>query len=160
MNEREADSRSPLTDTKGPDSFSTVFIDVVIFSVIYCNISSFRNNGWHSTVLEFGVSVKHLLYPMASLWQDEIVQECLRVFRREFPHQQLNKSKMWTILAGLVLTHTLDAQWKRVVSLSTGLKCLTPRKIDQPPDGLQILDSHAEVLCRRGFILYEIHNKW
>ncbi|KAG9069402.1 tRNA-specific adenosine deaminase 1 [Linnemannia hyalina] len=108
---------------------------------------------------------------------DNIVRECHAQFgklpKNGKPANRNNGQAEWTILAGIVMAtpvkdqHTTtttgtennkeslqtDALWEiECISLATGSKCLPQGK--QSPRGDLLNDCHAEVLARRGF------NKW
>ena len=57
----------------------------------------------------------------------------------------------FTVLAAFIAIDELQNE-KKVISLATGTKCAGKSDID--PNGNIVVDSHAEVLARRGFIRY------
>ncbi|XP_043278184.1 tRNA-specific adenosine deaminase 1-like isoform X2 [Venturia canescens] len=61
----------------------------------------------------------------------------------------------WTVLAGIILKNADNAM--SVVSLATGTKCLSGVELTNTKFyeiGERLSDSHAEILARRGFLLY------
>ena len=60
-----------------------------------------------------------------------------------------NPDSEWTVLAGIV--RELGGNFE-VVSLGTGTSCLGANETS--PDGYLVHDSHAEVVCKRAFVLY------
>ncbi|KAJ1882262.1 hypothetical protein LPJ57_001061 [Coemansia sp. RSA 486] len=58
----------------------------------------------------------------------------------------------WTVLAGFVLELPTDPPQYRCVSLGTGLKCLNSKNMRRFGDSVH--DSHAEIIARRGFLVY------
>lgn len=91
---------------------------------------------------------------------DHIAHACLdtyaRLPSRGKPRTRSNGVPEWTVLAGLVLTDgSSDAEVKpglQVISLGTGVKCLPANRLPQHGDVLH--DSHAEIIARRGFMLW------
>lgn len=61
----------------------------------------------------------------------------------------------WTVLSCFVLSHVVHGVLE-VVSLGTGSKCIGASKMS--PNGDVLNDSHAEVIARRGFLLYLYDN--
>eukprot|EP01135_Chromosphaera_perkinsii_P011764 Nk52_evm10s2496 gene=Nk52_evmTU10s2496 len=63
------------------------------------------------------------------------------------------KQCQWTLLSGIVAETPGEAESKlSVVALGTGSKCLG--KANYPKYGEAVVDSHAEVLCRRAFCVF------
>jgi tRNA-specific adenosine deaminase 1 len=60
-------------------------------------------------------------------------------------------NQQYTILASFILSCSLSGKTK-VISLATGSKCLPATRLS--PHGDSLNDSHAEVLARRGAILW------
>ncbi|BES99094.1 adenosine deaminase [Nesidiocoris tenuis] len=56
------------------------------------------------------------------------------------------------VLAGLVMTTNSDCTDGRIISLSTGTKCVSGEHISVK--GAVLNDSHAEVVCRRGLVRF------
>ncbi|ORY88095.1 domain-domain-containing protein [Leucosporidium creatinivorum] len=70
------------------------------------------------------------------------------------PKSRSNGAPEWTVLAGFCCFQDLDrAGWNvECIALGTGLKVLPHAKL--PPHGDVLHDSHAEVIARRGLILW------
>jgi len=84
----------------------------------------------------------------------QVAKECFQKFRI-LPKQGKPNDKQWTVLAGIVLVKNLDEKLElKIVSLATGTKCLDGTTRLQSNPGTLLHDSHAEVLARRGFILW------
>jgi len=56
------------------------------------------------------------------------------------------------VLAGVVLTRQMDAKEGKVISISTGTKCISGSSISN--QGTVLLDCHAEIVCRRGLVKF------
>ncbi|KAJ3206660.1 tRNA-specific adenosine deaminase 1 [Entophlyctis luteolus] len=63
----------------------------------------------------------------------------------------------WTVLAAIGLCRSSDPEpQSEIVALATGVKCL-PRSAALVGHGRVVADCHAEVLCRRAFRRYLVH---
>ncbi|KAI9361075.1 adenosine deaminase/editase, partial [Pilaira anomala] len=86
---------------------------------------------------------------------DEIVKAVLKKYK-ELPKSGkplVHKEKAeWTVLASIVMID--NKQEIQVISIGTGLKCLSFSKLCKTGDVLN--DCHAEIIARRGFIKYLI----
>ncbi|KAI9096879.1 adenosine deaminase/editase [Phlyctochytrium arcticum] len=73
--------------------------------------------------------------------------------RKGKPTLQGNRLE-WTVLAGIVQQDGIETKESKFqcVALGTGLKCLSTSQLAF--DGSALNDSHAEVICRRGFVRY------
>ncbi|KAL3659963.1 hypothetical protein V7S43_014889 [Phytophthora oleae] len=80
-----------------------------------------------------------------------VAQAVLHWFESSSQCQKKIPLSEWTVLAGVVL-QTSDDDSFRVLSASTGNKCLGRRDLNA--DGLVVNDCHAEVLTRRAFLRY------
>ncbi|KAK9893708.1 adenosine deaminase/editase [Cystobasidium minutum MCA 4210] len=87
--------------------------------------------------------------------EDRIAQACLDTYKSLGPKGKplLRKDgvREWSVLAGFVL-HDTESDHLEVVSLGTGLKCLSADKL--PLYGDVLHDSHAEIIARRGLLLW------
>jgi len=84
----------------------------------------------------------------------QVAKECFEKFRI-LPKQGKPTEKQWTVLAGIVLVKNQNEKLElKIVSLATGTKCLDGTTRLQSDPGTLLHDCHAEVLARRGFILW------
>ena len=56
----------------------------------------------------------------------------------------------WTLLSTLIMENKISGELD-VITLGTGSKCMG--RIKYSAYGDAVIDSHAEILCRRGFVL-------
>lgn len=63
--------------------------------------------------------------------------------------KKLITDKNWTVYSAFILANE-DLQFKKVVALSSGIKCIPESIVQHHPDQL-VHDCHAEVICRRAF---------
>ena len=84
---------------------------------------------------------------------NKVVEKCLVKFAR-LSKKGKPKNSEWTVMAATYLIRKDDPAKIHIVSLATGTKCLdgTTRRGSVP--GTLVHDSHAEVLARRGFIVW------
>ncbi|CAG9795172.1 unnamed protein product [Diatraea saccharalis] len=85
---------------------------------------------------------------------DEIVEKCIDIFKK-LPKNGKPIEKEWTVLS-CVLQYDRITTTFEVVSLGTGSKCIGATKMSSAGDILN--DSHAEVIARRGFLVYLYDN--
>lgn len=62
------------------------------------------------------------------------------------------KRPNWTVVASILSYNSKNLTYE-VISVGTGIKCLPDKIVCQHPEGL-VHDSHAEIICRRAFILF------
>jgi tRNA-specific adenosine deaminase 1 len=62
----------------------------------------------------------------------------------------------WTVLSAFVLQKTNNGQLE-ILALATGTKCLGQNEVQDDDQGARVHDSHAEVVAKRAFSLYLIH---
>ncbi|CAI9583795.1 unnamed protein product, partial [Staurois parvus] len=89
---------------------------------------------------------------------DEIAALCYRHYRTGLPKQgQPDPSREWTLLAAVVQVDGAQgaACTKKVVALGTGTKCIGQSRLSKTGDILQ--DSHAEIIAKRSFQRYLLH---
>ncbi|XP_051024928.1 tRNA-specific adenosine deaminase 1 [Acomys russatus] len=98
---------------------------------------------------------------------DEIAQLCYAHYKVQLPKQgKPEPDREWTLLAAVVKIQSPAAQacdtpeeqvqvTKEVVSMGTGTKCIGQSKMRQNGDILN--DSHAEIIARRSFQRYLLH---
>lgn len=98
---------------------------------------------------------------------DEIAHLCYEHYRINLPKQgKPEPNREWTLLAAVVKIQPIaDQTWdspdklvrvtKEVVSMGTGTKCIGRSKMRKSGDILN--DSHAEVIARRSFQRYLLH---
>nr|XP_012422343.1 PREDICTED: tRNA-specific adenosine deaminase 1 [Odobenus rosmarus divergens] len=98
---------------------------------------------------------------------DEIAQLCYEHYRTRLPKQgKPEPNREWTLLAAVVKIKPAAVQacsgtnkpaqvTKEVVSMGTGTKCIGQSKMRKSGDILN--DSHAEVIARRSFQRYLLH---
>ena len=67
------------------------------------------------------------------------------------PNKGKPSGSEWAVLAAICMYDSINDELS-VVSLSTGSTCLGEDEICS--HGTRLVDGHAEVLCRRGFILW------
>ena len=79
-----------------------------------------------------------------------IVEKCFAKYSK-LPKKGKPKDTEWTVLASVVLVRDSDIC---LVSLATGTKCLDGVRRRSCESGALLHDSHAEVLARRGFLLW------
>jgi len=93
---------------------------------------------------------------------NEIAKMCLRKFEK-LPKQGKPKPSEWTVLSSIFLYRDEKENFEdnsnkvHLVSLATGTKCLDGGTRRKSSPGTLIHDSHAEVLARRSFILWLLH---
>ncbi|XP_028748602.2 tRNA-specific adenosine deaminase 1 isoform X1 [Peromyscus leucopus] len=98
---------------------------------------------------------------------DEIAQLCYAHYRGKLPKQgKPEPNREWTLLAAVVkIQSPADQTWdttdkevqvtKEVVSMGTGTKCIGQSKMRKSGDILN--DSHAEIIAKRSFQRYLLH---
>ncbi|XP_012868473.1 PREDICTED: tRNA-specific adenosine deaminase 1 isoform X1 [Dipodomys ordii] len=114
------------------------------------------------------VTFGRALAPAPAMWTaDEIAQLCYEHYHVRLPKQgKPEPNREWTLLAAVVkIQFTADQACgisdkaiqvtKEVVSMGTGTKCIGQSKMRKSGDILN--DSHAEVIARRGFLRYLLH---
>jgi len=83
-----------------------------------------------------------------------VAEKCFDKFRN-LPKQGKPTEKQWTVLSGFVLVKIVGEEEQiKIVTLATGTKCLDGSTRLKSNPGTLIHDSHAEILARRGFILW------
>ncbi|XP_075694598.1 tRNA-specific adenosine deaminase 1 isoform X2 [Rhinoderma darwinii] len=95
---------------------------------------------------------------MRSDTADEIAALCYEHYRTKLPRQgQPNPSKEWTLMAAVIQVESAAGKTdgKKVVAMGTGTKCIGQSKLRKTGDILQ--DSHAEIIARRSFQRYLLH---
>lgn len=85
---------------------------------------------------------------------DKIVEACFSFYNKT-PKSGKPTDNEWTVLSSIVKYDTASQEIE-VVSLGTGSKCIGATKMS--PRGNILNDSHAEVIARRGFLLYLYDN--
>lgn len=85
---------------------------------------------------------------------DEIVQNCFDLYH-SLPKTGKPIENEWTVLSCFMKYNSYNKDIE-VVSLGTGSKCIGATKLS--PKGDILHDSHAEVMARRGFLLYLYEN--
>lgn len=84
---------------------------------------------------------------------DQVVQITLDTYNN-LPKTGKPSNVEWTVLCSVV--KLIQQKHVEVVSLGTGSKCIGATKMC--PKGLTLNDSHAEVMARRGFLVYLYDN--
>lgn len=84
---------------------------------------------------------------------NKISELCLNFYNTKIPNGQRYKDSEWTILSAIVMQR--DTNDFDVVSMGTGTKCIGANMLTANGDILQ--DSHAEVISRRAFIRFLLH---
>lgn len=96
---------------------------------------------------------------MAGSWTaDEIAALCYDHYRTRLPKQgQPDPSREWTLLAAVIQVDAAQGApcTKKVVALGTGTKCIGQSRLSKTGDILQ--DSHAEIIAKRSFQRYLLH---
>ncbi|KAL4706612.1 hypothetical protein ACJJTC_009024, partial [Scirpophaga incertulas] len=85
---------------------------------------------------------------------DEIVKTCLHLYQK-LPKSGKPVDDEWTVCCCIV-QFDKDTSCFEVVSLGTGSKCIGATKMS--PTGDLLNDSHAEIIARRGFLVYLYDN--
>lgn len=85
---------------------------------------------------------------------DEIADNCINSFKI-LPKTGKPVDNEWTVLSCIVKYNT-ETELHEVVSLGTGSKCIGATKMSS--QGNILNDSHAEVIARRGFLIYLYEN--
>ena len=83
-----------------------------------------------------------------------LIWKCLWKQFQSLPKGGKPKANEFTVLAGIVMERT-DNDCLRCVALGTGLKALPFKQLS--PSGNTVNDSHAEVICRRSFKRFLLH---
>ncbi|KAM9301788.1 tRNA-specific adenosine deaminase 1 [Gastrophryne carolinensis] len=88
---------------------------------------------------------------------DEIAASCYDHYRKLPKQGQPDTSKEWTLLAAVVQVESTEGKdcKKTVVAMGTGTKCIGQSKLSKAGDVLQ--DSHAEIIAKRSFQRYLLH---
>jgi tRNA-specific adenosine deaminase 1 len=84
----------------------------------------------------------------------EITKKCIDAYLK-LPKNGKPVEAEWTVLS-CVVEHDTNTSGFEVVSLGTGSKCIGATKMS--PKGDLLNDSHAEVIARRGFLIYLYDN--
>lgn len=84
---------------------------------------------------------------------DEIVEKCIDAYNK-LPKTGKPNGTEWTVLSCIVKIK--NNEHLEVISIGTGSKCIGATKMC--PNGLVLNDSHAEVMARRGFLIYLYDN--
>ena len=84
-----------------------------------------------------------------------IVEKCYEKYRT-LPKKGKPKDTEWTVLSCLALVKAGEGEVS-LVSLATGTKCLDGLTRRNSLAGTLLHDSHAEILARRGFLLWLLH---
>ncbi|CAG4915915.1 unnamed protein product [Colias eurytheme] len=92
--------------------------------------------------------------PLNQTTIDDIVKECLETYRK-LPKTGKPVENEWTVLS-CVIQYDRNRNDYKVVALGTGSKCIGASKMS--PNGNLLNDSHAEIVARRGFLLYLYDN--
>eukprot|EP00090_Calanus_glacialis_P022361 TRINITY_DN34514_c0_g1_i1.p1 TRINITY_DN34514_c0_g1~~TRINITY_DN34514_c0_g1_i1.p1 ORF type:complete len:390 (-),score=124.08 TRINITY_DN34514_c0_g1_i1:35-1204(-) len=82
-----------------------------------------------------------------------VVEKCFEKFRK-LPKQGKPTDTQWTVLSAIALVKTSDQKQIKILSLATGTKCLDGSTRLKSNPGTLLHDCHAEVLARRGFMLW------
>ncbi|CAH2991691.1 unnamed protein product [Chilo suppressalis] len=85
---------------------------------------------------------------------DEIVQKCIDTYMKLTKNGK-PVDKEWTVLSCILQYDRVTSSFE-VVSLGTGSKCIGASKMS--PAGDLLNDSHAEVIAKRGFLVYLYDN--
>lgn len=91
---------------------------------------------------------------LTDVQMNDIAQSCIDLFNR-LPKTGKPVEKEWTVLSCIV-RYDRRTENHQVVSLGTGSKCIGASKMSAV--GSVLNDSHAEVVARRGFLLYIYDN--
>ncbi|XP_066438698.1 tRNA-specific adenosine deaminase 1 isoform X1 [Eleutherodactylus coqui] len=89
---------------------------------------------------------------------DEIAALCYGHYLTKLPKQgQPGTSKEWTLMAAVIQVESRAGKTdvRKVVAMGTGTKCIAESKLRKTGDVLQ--DSHAEIIARRSFQRYLLH---
>lgn len=81
---------------------------------------------------------------------DQVAETCIELYK-QLPRTGKPVEKEWTVLS-CVVKIVNEANNIDVVALGTGSKCIGASKLS--PAGDILNDSHAEVMARRGFLIY------
>lgn len=82
-----------------------------------------------------------------------VVEKSVAMFR-SLPKSGKPTANQWTVLSAMALVKSDDPSSIHILSLATGTKCLDGSTRLAGIPGSLIHDSHAEVLARRGFLLW------
>ncbi|KAM8985615.1 tRNA-specific adenosine deaminase 1 isoform 2-T2 [Ara ararauna] len=102
------------------------------------------------------------------MWSaDEVAELCCLHYRTRLPKQgKPDPSREWTSLAAVVKVESATRSGrpgtlqvtKEVVAMGTGTKCIGQNKMRKTGDVLN--DSHAEIVAKRSFQRYLLHQMW
>ncbi|NXI35618.1 ADAT1 deaminase, partial [Galbula dea] len=106
------------------------------------------------------------------MWSaDEIAELCYQHYRTRLPKQgKPDPNREWTSLAAIVKVESATQKedlalaprnlkvTKEVVAMGTGTKCIGQNKMRKTGDILN--DSHAEIVAKRSFQRYLLHQMW
>lgn len=84
---------------------------------------------------------------------NKISELCLNFYNNKLPNGNKYKDTEWTILSAIVMQR--DTETFEVIAMGTGTKCIGANMLTANGDILN--DSHAEVIARRAFIRFLLH---
>lgn len=103
---------------------------------------------------EILIAPRRNMHNLESNFIDKIVQACFDLYNK-LPKSGKPIENEWTVLSCIVM-YDESSEKIDVLSLGTGSKCIGATKMS--PKGDIVNDSHAEVVARRGFLLYLYEN--
>ncbi|KAF8771905.1 tRNA-specific adenosine deaminase 1 like protein [Argiope bruennichi] len=92
----------------------------------------------------------------SSDFPDEVAKLCYKHFKKLPKKGKPQGIRDWTLLACIAMSKEYPKRSLKVITLTTGTKCLGFSQLSDKGDVL--FDSHAEVLARRSFIKFMMHH--
>ena len=83
---------------------------------------------------------------------EKIIPELIRQHLKIFGISLEKESTPWTVYAAIA-TYNVETLCYNLIAFGSGIKCLPDVITDEHPESL-VHDSHAEIVCRRSFLIF------